>query len=147
MDLSQTRLKELFYYSSTGHLHRKVGNGRSGANATVGCLDRQGYVRGSVDGERVSEHRIIWIWFNGAIPEGMVIDHINGERADNRIENLQCISQRENISRSYGRKLPTGVYKERESSYRAVVMIDGKKRSKSFPTIRECVDWREYQLA
>ena len=147
MDLSQERLKELFYYNSNGKLHRKKGHGRSGANHTIGCPDKQGYIRGIVDGRHVSEHRCIWIWFNGPIPEGMVIDHIDGSRNNNKIENLQCISQRENVSRSHKRKLPTGVYKERMSSYRAVVMIDGKKRTKSLPTIEECVAWRAEQLA
>ena len=145
--MKRERLRELFYYASTGHLHRKRGAGRSGANATIGYRDPQGYVRGNVDGERVSEHRMVWIWFNGDIPDDMVIDHINGIKWDNRIENLQCIGQRENVSRAYKRSLPTGVYKERESSYRAVIMVGGKKRSKSFATVEECVAWRQCQLA
>lgn len=35
-------------------------------------------------------HRIIWELFNGHIPDGMVIDHLNGDPWDNRIENLAC---------------------------------------------------------
>ena len=35
-------------------------------------------------------HQIIWYIFNGVIPSGMVIDHINGDPWDNRIENLSC---------------------------------------------------------
>ena len=40
-------------------------------------------------------HRKVWIDNNGEIPKGFVIHHINGNKKDNRIENLQCISRRE----------------------------------------------------
>jgi len=45
-------------------------------------------------------HRYIWEQAYGAIPKGMVIDHINGNTLDNRIENLQCITHIQNIQRS-----------------------------------------------
>ncbi len=44
-------------------------------------------------------HRIVWNLHNGKIPKGMIIDHINNDSLDNRIENLQCITQSENIKR------------------------------------------------
>ena len=40
---------------------------------------------------------VIWIAANGAIPYGMTIDHINRNTQDNRLCNLQLISQSENI--------------------------------------------------
>lgn len=40
--------------------------------------------------------RIIWELFNGKIPEGMQIDHINGDSTDNRISNLRCVSNKIN---------------------------------------------------
>ena len=45
-------------------------------------------------------HRIIWNIHYGKIPKGMIIDHINNDSLDNRIENLQCITQSENIKRN-----------------------------------------------
>lgn len=42
------------------------------------------------------EHRFIWEAFNGEIPEGMEIDHINTNRSDNRLENLRLVSSSEN---------------------------------------------------
>ena len=39
-------------------------------------------------------HRFIWECFNGEIPENKVIDHINGERTDNRLCNLQMMTQK-----------------------------------------------------
>ena len=45
-------------------------------------------------------HRKIWEDHYGTIPKGMVIDHINGDTVDNRIENLQCITQAQNNKRA-----------------------------------------------
>lgn len=42
-------------------------------------------------------HRLVWMTFNGKIPEDMEIDHINSNKMDNRIENLQLLSPSDNI--------------------------------------------------
>lgn len=44
-----------------------------------------------------SVHRIIWEMFYGDIQKGMVIDHINGDPWDNRIENLRMVTQKQNV--------------------------------------------------
>lgn len=41
-------------------------------------------------------HRVVWEAFNGEIPEGMEIDHINTIRSDNRLENLRLVTSKEN---------------------------------------------------
>ena len=41
-------------------------------------------------------HRLVWNAFNGAIPDGKEIDHINTVRDDNRLENLRIVTPREN---------------------------------------------------
>lgn len=45
-------------------------------------------------------HRVIWIAQNGVIPEGMVVDHINNDKLDNRIENLQLLTSEDNSSKA-----------------------------------------------
>lgn len=45
----------------------------------------------------VMAHRVIWQYHNGEIPDEMVINHKNGIKTDNRIENLEVVTQRENI--------------------------------------------------
>ena len=45
-------------------------------------------------------HRVIWIAQNGVIPEGMVVDHINNDKLDNRIENLQLLTPEDNSSKA-----------------------------------------------
>ena len=37
-------------------------------------------------------HRDVWINFNGAIPEGFDVHHINGNKEDNNISNLELLS-------------------------------------------------------
>ena len=59
--------------------------------------NRNGYLRVSLDQKLYTVHRLVYETFIGPIPVGMVIDHINGIRDDNRIENLRCVSQSENM--------------------------------------------------
>ena len=48
----------------------------------------------------MQSHRFIWECFNGVIPEGKVIDHINNDRKDNRLCNLQLLTQQDNCKKS-----------------------------------------------
>lgn len=52
-------------------------------------------------------HRLIWSRTHGdaEIPANYQVDHINGDRLDNRPENLQCLSTREHGIKTHGRKL------------------------------------------
>lgn len=45
-----------------------------------------------------SIHRIVWESFNGKIPEGMQVNHINEDKTDNRLENLNLMNPRDNIN-------------------------------------------------
>lgn len=58
---------------------------------------RNGYKRVSIGGSRYSVHCLVYEAFVGEIPEGCVIDHIDGNRANNNISNLRFITQSENM--------------------------------------------------
>lgn len=45
-------------------------------------------------------HRIVWISQHGVIPDGYCIDHINSDKKDNRISNLQLLTPQENSSKA-----------------------------------------------
>jgi hypothetical protein len=46
-------------------------------------------------------HRVVWEHYNGKIPDGLEINHIDGNKANYAIINLEAISHRENIVHSY----------------------------------------------
>lgn len=49
------------------------------------------------NGKSILTHRLVWLTFVGEIEEGMVINHINGDKSDNRLENLEKVSHQENM--------------------------------------------------
>lgn len=57
-------------------------------------------------------HRIIWTMHNGEIPEGKYIDHIDGNRLNNRIENLRVALQAQNRQNSGFQVNNTSGYKD-----------------------------------
>ena len=79
----------------------------------IGSLNKHGYYHNSVnDNGKVKtflSHRFIYECFRGIITDKRVVDHINNIRTDNRLDNLQLITNRENIIKDHkeGKCLPS----------------------------------------
>lgn len=59
-------------------------------------------------------HRLVYEAFNGPIPDGHDIDHINGNPSDNRLENLQCLNRQDHCYKTHAdNPRPIGTIKGR----------------------------------
>ncbi|WP_010219512.1 MULTISPECIES: HNH endonuclease [Pseudomonas syringae group] len=92
-----------------------------------------GYVSIEVDGLEIKAHRLAWFIAKGQWPDSM-IDHINGDPSDNRIENLRDVSQKVNsqnlrrhMSNSTTRLLGVTWHKAR-SKWQATIKHEGKNK-------------------
>lgn len=131
--VSRERLLELFQYDAkTGDLIRKVG--RSGPKARAGDIagrvNDNGYIRVYVDGRPYSAHRLIWLMVYGDWAKE--IDHVNGIKSDNRIENLRSVTRsqnRMNVGAYSSNKLGIrGVsWSKTNKKWKAQIQKDGKK--------------------
>lgn len=67
------------------------------------CLHKDGI------GKTHSIHKIVFMSFKGRIIDNLVIDHIDGDKLNNNIDNLRQISNRDNSSRGQKPKFDRGV--------------------------------------
>lgn len=65
----------------------------------------QGYLMLTINGRNIFEHRLVWEKHNGKIPKGMIIHHINGNKLDNRIENLQAVSRADHVKIHFPKRM------------------------------------------
>jgi hypothetical protein len=90
-------LHDLFAYAD-GKLYWKVSRNplKDFVGKVAGSNDGHGYIYVSINRRKQAVHRIVWQMFNGFIPDGYQIDHINGISTDNRIENLRLATNSQN---------------------------------------------------
>lgn len=126
-------LRRLFEVRSDGALVRRVACGSNGpAGAVAGCLDVRGYVQIEVLGYPTKGHRVVYAITHGRWPEGDV-DHIDGDRANNRPANLREVTNslnQQNLrsARSHNRTGLLGVSPGRRGKFRATIVVNKKQR-------------------
>ena len=131
----------LIYDPEEGVLTWKVSRGRVAKGQRAGAAHNQGYRQVRVAGENFLEHRVIWKMQTGEWPpEDKVIDHINGDKADNRWANLRLLSQARNVGRAQKPRgdLPRGVWlDQRRGTYNVNIGLKPYRWTRSGLTLKE----------
>ena len=97
----------------------------------VGFIDKYGYKVTCLKGKIKKYHLVVWDYFGDRPRNGrkLQVDHIDGNKLNNRIDNLQLLTNRENVSKGYqdkGRLLPTGVsWHNQLNKYRSRIRVNG----------------------
>lgn len=117
--LTQNYLKSIFEYRD-GYLYWNIDVGkRIKTGSRAGSIERcNGYRKVKINNNIYSEHRIIFMMHYGYLPK--VIDHIDNNRLNNKIENLREVTRSQNSMNSKLRKDSTtgikGVYRVKNSN-------------------------------
>lgn len=127
--LTVNQAQELFALEDGVLINRVMRGRRAKPGAIAGSPNGDGYLRVRVNGRQFRVHRIVWLMTFGKWPVGQ-IDHINGIRHDNRIENMREVdaqgNQRNQHIRPDNTSGVTGVVLER-GLWAARIKVDGKK--------------------
>ena len=71
--------------------------------------DRRGYARVDLYGKHKKIHYLVASrWLPAPTEEGLVIDHIDGNRLNNKVENLRWVTQKVNMSNTVRHRKPKG---------------------------------------
>jgi hypothetical protein len=126
LEVSHERVLELFDYED-GKLFRK----RDGKEMGIYSQKHHRYARIVIDGKDHKLHRIIFLYHKGYLPN--IIDHINGDRYDNRIENLREANTYQNRqnSRIYSTSksgIKNVYWVSNCQKWRVAISINGKRK-------------------
>lgn len=114
----------------------------------TGCVAGHGYVIIGIGSKTHYAHRLAWEISNGPIPEGMMVDHINRVRTDNRLVNLRLVTAQGNSHNSTagGKSKYLGVYPARSKWRAGIQRKDLRWTSTLFDTDYEAHLIRELML-
>lgn len=124
---------ENWKYLNENYKVSDLGNVFSVRNSIILKLDnRGGYKRISINiGNGIKQygvHQLVAMAFLGHRPDGtnkVVVDHINSNKSDNRLENLRLTTNRENLSRRGGASKYVGVSRFRDK-WMSTIRINNK---------------------
>ena len=95
--ITQQILKSILHYNQETGIFTWVKlrlNNKIKAGDVAGNLQPNGYICIRINGKDYRAHRLAWLYMHGEFPPDQ-INHVNHDKADNRIANLCCGSHRE----------------------------------------------------
>lgn len=136
-----------YFTYEDGNLYWKIKTNRNVIIGSIaGSIRKDGYIRLSLNKKYYYCHRVVWEMHNGQIPEGLMIDHIDGDRSNNNLENLRLVSALENQKNMKKPSSNTsgviGVsWREERGKWRVTIRKDNKVlRFGHFESKREAMD-------
>lgn len=134
-EITANRVKELLDYNpETGDFFWKTKRrGKKQAGMRAGCLHPTGYVRISIDYRLYNAQRLAWVIMTGKWPE-CLIDHIDGNRSNNRFKNLrQCNFSQNSANRKISASNTSGYkgvsFVKRTKKWGAWIKVNGKSKN------------------
>jgi len=135
MSISNEELSRLLSYDVKSGIFNwkiKMSNYRGQPGDVAGSIQMDGYVHIMISGKAYKAHRLAWQYYYGEFPDGE-IDHINGERGDNRISNLRVCTRAQNGANLRTPKNNSSGYKgvcwnKRAGKWRARISQNDKRK-------------------
>ena len=111
--MNKEQLNERFEYKDGNLIYKIKNKNAHGINIgdVVGTIDTKGYRVIKINKKVYKAHRLIWIYHNGDIEDGLFIDHIDRNPLNNKIENLRLATRSQNGSNATKNITNTSGYK------------------------------------
>lgn len=131
LSLSQSDLHSLFDYQNDTLIWKDPPHNEFLIGEPAGRLSSCGYMYTEIFDTDFRLHRLIWVYHNGDIPDGMLIDHIDGDKLNNAIGNLRLATTSQNRHNMGAYKGSVSRFKgvawhKKNSKWRVQIRIDGK---------------------
>lgn len=97
------------YDPATGALRWRKSAGRAAAGSLAAKKSVRGYCIVALHGRDYRAHRLIWFMVYGQWPT--MVDHVNGDKSDNRLANLRLATVSQNQSNTTKRPGKTSAFK------------------------------------
>ncbi len=143
----------LSYCSTTGQLTWLILNRNVSPGSPAGTTQADGYRRVRLMGRDYKAHRLAWLLYHGVDPGALHIDHIDGNRSNNAINNLRLCTQRQNsrnmpVKKNNTSGVPGVSWHRKTGKWRAYVNRERKQHYLGvFETLAEAVEARNHAAA